>query len=484
VEIYYYLKKLSDINPAVVITPNDQKEGDDENNTTESLRQIGNFFAAEIDPLYRNNYSLYEETITSQFTDPEGEIDLLIVKDKLLTGFDAPVAAVLYVDKKMQDHTLLQAIARVNRVFFNKEFGLIVDYYGVFKQLHSALDLYSDELSGMNVFNPEDIRSSIISLEEEKTEIEAKHQSLLALFPGINKNEKRPNVWYESLKKDDVRKNFYTALESFGKRVDFLFTSYQLFNFLGKKQAEQYKKDYNFFKKLKDGVSLRYNERVSFNNYEDGIRQLLDAYVKADDPKILIDPLDILNKNKMKEQLSILGSKEARADAIKTRQIAELETKKHEDPILYMTFMDKINKTIDMYLHERDEESYLANMETLAEDYREGRSMVEYPDAITDDSDAKAFYGSILSGIDSQNELEKKDIRNNKDIAFLALKVKDVIKANAKRDWRENVVVHRNIKAKLDDLLFNYIEQNNFQWEERTIDLIIERILLTALKRF
>jgi type I restriction enzyme R subunit len=485
VEIYYFLKKLSGINPAVIITPNDQNEGEDENNTTESLRQIGRFFAAEIDPLYRADYAHYEDTVTAQFIDPDGVIDLLIVKDKLLTGFDAPVAAVLYVDKKMQDHTLLQAIARVNRVYPNKEFGLIVDYYGVFKQLNSALDLYGDEQSGMSGFNSDDIKYSIISLGEEKAEIEIKHRAIWEIFAAINKNEKRPNVWHDCLKDDNARKKFYGALESFGKRLDFLFTSYELFKAVGKKQAELYKQDYLFFKKLKDSVSLRFNERILFSDYEDGIRQLLDTYVKADDPKILIDPLDILNKNKMIEQLSILGSKEARADAIKTRQIAELQTKRYEDPILYMTFMDRINKTLEIYLHDRDEESYLAQMENLAEDYREGRSFVEYPESIMDDSDAKAFYGSVLSVVDFQNtdgDLKLNEIECS--LAQMAVEVKSVIKENAKRDWRENVMVHRNIKSKLDDLLFNYIEQNNIQWEEETIDFIIEKIMLTALKRF
>ena len=484
VEIYYCLKKLTGISPAVIITPNDQKEGDDENNTTESLQQISRFFAAEVDPLYRNNYSHYEDTVTAQFIDPDGEIDLLIVKDKLLTGFDAPVAAVLYVDKKMQDHTLLQAIARVNRVYPNKEFGLVVDYYGVFKQLNSALDLYGDEQSGMSEFDPNDIRFSIISPEEQKAEIESRHRALWEIFSGINRNERRPNVWHEYLREDIARKNFYGALKSYGKHVDFLFTSFQLFTAVGKKQAEQYRQDYLFFKKLKDGVTLRFNERVLFSDYEDGIRQLLDTYVKADDPKILIDPLDILNKKKMQEQLSILGSKEARADAIKTRQIAELETKRYEDPILYNTFMDKINKTLEMYLHDRDEEAYLAQMESLSEDYREGRSFTEYPELIMDDSDAKAFYGSILSVVDSNVFGKYKFDEKENSLANLTLGIKDVIKENAKRDWRENIMVHRNIKSKLDDLLFNYIEQNDLQWKEETIDLIIEKIMLTALKRF
>ncbi|MCS4470119.1 HsdR family type I site-specific deoxyribonuclease [Clostridium botulinum] len=89
VDIYYKLKLLGGITPAVLITPNTQKEGDDENNTPENNKKIQQFFKKEVDPLYKNNYEGYEDYVTNSFVDPEGDIDLLIVKDKLLTGFDA-----------------------------------------------------------------------------------------------------------------------------------------------------------------------------------------------------------------------------------------------------------------------------------------------------------------------------------------------------------------------------------------------------------
>ena len=84
-------------------------------------------------------------------------INILIVKDKLLTGFDAPVAGVLYIDKPMQEHNLLQAIARVNRVYKGKDFGLIVDYWGVFSKLNKAIDMYNDAESKFNEYDNEDI---------------------------------------------------------------------------------------------------------------------------------------------------------------------------------------------------------------------------------------------------------------------------------------------------------------------------------------
>jgi type I restriction enzyme R subunit len=481
IDVYYNLKNLSGIKPAVIITPNNQYEGDDDTRTTESLKKIAQFFFDVIDPLYKNNYDRYEEAMTSQFIDPEGEIDLLIVKDKLLAGFDAPIAGVLYVDKSMQDHTLLQAIARANRVHEDKEFGLIIDYYGIFKKLNSAMDLYSDKDSGLNLFNPEDIKSSILSPEEEKADIEEKHQALWDLFAGIDKKP-GSEVWQVWLKDDGLRKTFYTLLASFGKRLDFLFMNYDLYQSIEKKKIERYKADFAFFRKLKAGVSLRYNDSVKFSDYEDGIKHLLDTYVDASDAKILIEPLDIENKKRMQEQLSMLGSKEAKADAIRSRQVEVLESSRHDDPISFLTFMDKIKKTLAEYAHDRDEEAYYSSMETMTEEYRDGRSFVEYPEIIADDSDAKAFYGAILSGI-KEKIGEIPDV-SDESLAKLALSSKKIIMELAKRDWRENFVAHRNIRAKLDDLIFDYIEDRKLSWELTVVDLIIEKIMLTALKRF
>ena len=480
VELYYKLRGLGGITPAVVITPNTAKEGDDEQNTPQTLKTIADFFRKEVDPLYKNNYEAYEESVTGEFTDPEGDIELLIVKDKLLTGFDAPVAAVLYVDKKLQDHTLLQAIARVNRVFDNKDFGLIVDYIGIFKKLNSALDLYSDDQSGMNTFDKADIQNAISAVSEEKNKLETAHSNLWKIFEGISKNETNANVWQEKLREYNTRKDFYEKLSAFAKLVDFMFSSYELFEAVGDKKAEEYRKDYLFFKKLKDSVSLRFNDSVDFSKYEDGIRQLLNTYVNAEDAKIVIEPLDILNKDKMEEQLARLGSNEAKAEAIQTRQVEVLESYRYEDPIRYMTFMERINKTIQDYMAERDSEKYLSSMERMAEDYRTGRSSVKYPEIIMDDGDAKSFYGAVCSGIKkATGESNNGDIES---LGKLALDIKTVVSSNAKRDWRDNVIVHRNMKKELDDLLFDYLEDNELDWSLDTIDIIIDEILMVAKK--
>lgn len=480
VEMFYKLRDLGGINPAVVITTNNAKEGDDEQKTPQTLKAIADFFSKEVDPLFKNNYEAYEDSVTGAFIDPEGDVDLLIVKDKLLTGFDAPVAAVLYVDKKLQDHTLLQAIARVNRVYDNKDFGLIVDYIGIFKKLNSALDLYNDEQSGMNCFEQSEIKNAISAVLEEKNKLEKAHEELWEIFDGISKDETIANVWQERLREYNIRKDFYEKLSVFAKLVDFMFSSYELFETVGKKNAEEYRKDYLFFKKLKDSVSLRFNDRVNFSKYEDGIRHLLNTYVNAEDAKIVIEPLDILNKDKMEEQLARLGSNEAKAEAIHTRQIEVLESRRYEDPIRYMTFMERINKTIQDYMAERDSEKYLTSMEKMAEDYRAGRSSVNYPEIIVDDGDAKSFFGAVCSGIKKSTGITENF--ETEEIGQLALDIKKIISINAKRDWRDNIIVHRNIKKELDDLLFDYVDETGTNWSLDTIDIIIDEILMVAKK--
>lgn len=480
VQMFYKLRDLGGVTPAVIVTPNSAKEGDDEENTPQAHKIIGDFFKKEVDPLYKNNYDAYEDSVTGEFVSPEGDIDLLIVKDKLLTGFDAPIAAVLYVDKKLQDHTLLQAIARVNRVYEGKDFGLIVDYIGIFKKLNTALDLYSDERSGMSSFESADIENAIFAVSDEKTKLDESHKDLWKIFDGIRRNETSADVWQERLREFSIRKDFYEKLSSFAKLVDFMFSSYELYQAVGDKKAEEYRRDYLFFKKLKDSASLRFNDSVDFSKYEDGICRLLNTYVNADDVKTVIEPLDISNKAKMEEQLARLGSNEAKAEAIQTRQVEVLESHKYDDPIQYMTFMERINKTIQDYLAERDSEKYLTSMERMAEDYRAGRNAASYPEVIMDDGDAKAFYGAVCSGIKkSLGEVKGYD---EESLGNLALSIKNVVASNAKRDWRDNVIVHRNIKKELDDLLFDYMDEHKLSWSLDTLDIVIDEILMVAKK--
>lgn len=182
VEMYEVLKGVSGINPRVVITFGDKREGDDDESTDDAIKKIKAYHQKMVKPLFGDNDEKYDDHVCGDFKNPEGEINILIVKDKLLTGFDAPVAGVLYLDKSIQQHSLLQAIARVNRVYKGKDFGLIVDYWGVFGKLNKAIDMYEDAESGMNGFDKADIDGAIFGPVDEKNKLAEAYANLIAMF--------------------------------------------------------------------------------------------------------------------------------------------------------------------------------------------------------------------------------------------------------------------------------------------------------------
>src|SRR4029077_2993003 len=136
---------------AVVISPPDTREGHEDVDESE-LPEVQQWWKDNVG----NDAEGYERRVIEDFSTPE-KPDLLIVVDKLLTGFDEPRNAVLYIDKPLKEHGLLQAIARVNRLFEGKDFGYIVDYRGVLGELNEALETYN----ALEGFDSEDVIGTI-----------------------------------------------------------------------------------------------------------------------------------------------------------------------------------------------------------------------------------------------------------------------------------------------------------------------------------
>ena len=153
-----YLKcfeQFGDLNCAVVISPPDMRESvDDIDEGTDNM--VIEYWEKMMKQY--GDADTYEEAMKNKFCD--GEIDILIVCSKLLTGFDAPVCQVLYIDKELKEHGLLQAIARTNRLHDGKEYGLIVDYRGLIQKLDAAMDMYSG--AGLENFEGRDLRGVVI----------------------------------------------------------------------------------------------------------------------------------------------------------------------------------------------------------------------------------------------------------------------------------------------------------------------------------
>ena len=485
VEMYEVLKGMPGINPRVVITFGDKREGDDDETTLNALKEIKNYHNKMVKPLFGDNDEKYDEHVCEDFKNPEGEINMLIVKDKLLTGFDAPVAGVLYLDKSIQQHSLLQAIARVNRVYKGKDFGLIVDYWGVFGKLNSAIDMYNDAESGMNEFDKSDIDGAIFGPVDEKNKLASAYENLTSLFVSV-KDSKSSDDWQKALADEKVRRDFYNRLKEFANLLNLALSNRDVFVEVGFDLIEKYRSEYLFYKKLKDSVMRRYDDEVDLSKYEQGIKNLIDTFVNATEIVNVVKPVSIGDEKAMKKLLESMDSNESRADAIKTRIESKLKQIRYEDPLLFEEFSHKIKKTIEQYNETRDADSYYANMEIMADDFRNGIMSQDYPSQISNDSDAKAFYGAVITKIKSYNNMQVTP-EMEEIIASYSFKIKDVVSKNAKRDWKHNEVVHKAIHRGLDDCLFDLFDEMGITIDKSNIDLldlIIDETMKVAVARY
>ena len=494
VQMYNYINTYSNglIKPAVCISFTMQEVSDgnpDDSSTPEQQRIIAEYRKRVVEPFFGNNDEKYDESITERFKNPEDELNLLIVKDKLLTGFDAPIAGVLYLDKSVREHGLLQTIARVNRVYSNKDFGLIVDYWGNFDKLNEAIELYDDAEYKLNNFDRSDFTDSILSLDSGKIELDKTHKNLLDFFEEIPQSKRESsNEWQLFLKEQEKRTRFYELLSEFKRNFEFSVVNYQLFKIIGLEKIEEYKKDLLFFSKLMKSVINRYeSDNLEFKFSEDSLMNILKNFVNVDGIYQTSSPVVITNEIEMEKLIDEYDTNDAKADVIKTKAESKLKQIRYDDPLLFEEFSTKIKKTLAEYEAQRDGEKYLSDMKRIADDLKTGLTSKSYPNTIKDDQEAKAFYGSIANII--KNDFERElTLEEEEIIANCSIEIKGVIEETTKRDWKYNVIVHKELQRKLDNPLFNMFEVLSFDTNSEKaiemIDLCIDSILKYAVSRY
>ena len=487
VEMYNLLSSMPGdiVNPRVVITFGDKREGDDDDSRPEALKKIADYHEKRVKPLFGDNDEKYTETVCDDFKNPEGDINMLIVKDMLLTGFDAPVAGVLYVDKSLKEHNLLQAIARVNRIYKGKDFGLVVDYWGIFSNLRSAIDLYDDAESEMNQYDVNDIDSAILGPIDEKNKLKTAYTKLVTMFDGLSDSSSSDD-WQMRLADEIKRSEFYEKLKTFANLLNLALCNRAIFVEVGTDKIESYKKSYLFFNKLRRSVIERFDNTIDASKYEYGIRKLINTFVNATEIQIKVEPVFIGDEKALERLLKSNDSSNVKADKIKTRIESELKQIRYDDPLLFEEFSTKIKKTLAEYDLSRDGDKYLQNMLNLADDFKNGRLTRDYPTSIASDSDAKAFYGAVVTILREKRSFDI-SIEIEELIANLSQKIKLVIADNAKRDWKHNEVVHKQMHRALDDCLFDMFEQIGVTIDNTNInvlDLIIDEIMKVAVARY
>lgn len=471
---YYniFREEFPELEVAVVISPPDMREG--EGSIDEDTNDIVKKFYINALSNYKNEEE-YEETIKSKFIN--GDIDILIVVDKLLTGFDAPKASTLYLDKQIKEHNLLQAIARVNRLCDGKDYGYIVDYRGLLGELDKALTMYQE--AGLEEFNEEDIKSSVYYIDTEINNMFEAYEKLKEIFKDIkNKNDLEE---YEVLLEDEkIRKDFYDKLCKFGSMLGIILPSDQAYYKVGKEKISELRKALAFYQKLRATVKLRYSETIDHKEYEAKMQKLLDNYVVAKEMMRITEPVDITDAENFDKELEKMGTDRGKADAIRTRLARTISEKSKEDPAYYKKFSTRIEETIEAYRNRRITDSeYLQKMQDIKEDFRKGNSGISYPTNITTEN-SRAFYGVIYDKLIPR----MKENANIEEIGEIALTIQREIESKIKRDWHYNTDIHNEIAQAIDDTIFMYATRKNINLDLEELDKLIEEIINIALMKY
>lgn len=466
-------EEFGDLTTAVVISAPDMREGATEvDESTDDL--VVSFWNKMMDQY--GNADDYEEAVKNKFID--GEIDILIVCSKLLTGFDAPRTQVLYIDKELKDHSLLQAIARTNRLFEGKDFGLIVDYRGLINKLDSAMEVYSG--AGLEQFDSADIKGVIVDVMACVGRLREAHSHLCDIFATIKNKEDTEEI-EQFLADDEIRGKFYDALCVFGRALNSVLNSEKAYAAFEKWEIAKYQSAFIFYSKVRRSVKIRYADVIDNREYEKQMQNLLDTHMSVVGIKQITNPVDILNKEELEKELEELGSLRSKADAITSHMTKSIKTHRDENPAYYDSFSKRIKEALEEYKNRViSEAEYLDKMKAIMADYRKGTTNITYPEKIKGNVHAQAFYGVITAILDDEI-----DINGNIDIiSDISLEVTTIIQNHDMVDWQTNKEIHNKIAQDIDDMFYRLEKENGFVIDFDTIDKIIENVITVALRRF
>jgi type I restriction enzyme, R subunit len=256
----------------------------------------------------------------------EHPLTFLIVKDMLLTGFDAPLAQVMYIDRSLKDHTLMQAIARVNRNYEGKQAGFVVDYYGLSDYLTDALDKFSSD----------DVEGTYHTLKDEIPKLKATHTRVANIFSGLKGHDIDDYVLL--LKDDDLRQQFELAYRRFAKQMDVV---------LPDPAGRPFIPDLKLWGKVQNAARNRYRDPgLNIADAGEKVRRLVDEHIISTgvDPKI--PPVDLMAAN-FRESVAQIKSPESRASEIESAIKHHITVNLEEDPEYYKSLSLRLRDIIE-----------------------------------------------------------------------------------------------------------------------------------------
>jgi type I restriction enzyme R subunit len=446
-----YLDEIGIVSSAVLISSMDEREGED-SAYEKSTEKENQFWKKMMDE--HGNAKSYEKNIINRFKNQK-DPEIIIVVDKLLTGFDEPKNTVLYLTRNLQGHKLLQAIARVNRLYPDKEFGYIIDYYGVIENLGDALQVYSS----FDEFDKEDLTGTLTNINEEVSKLPQKHAEVWDIFKTVA-NKRDAEAYQLILKDEAVRVVFYDKLASFAKCLKMALSSIQFHKEVDEKAISRYKEDLAMFLKLRLAVVERYSDEVDYKQYEGQIQKLIDTHITTEKIETITQLVNIFDRDKFQEELEHTTGKAAKADKIASRTSKHITEKMDEDPAFYKKFSQLLKETIADYEAKRiSEAQYLTKVQDIMDNVLT-RTDNEVPDSLVGKEEAKAFYGiskELLSD-KIQDEIILKEVS-----VETALNIDELIRKSALDngkpviDWQSKSNITGKLLIEIGDYLIDEV---------------------------
>jgi type I restriction enzyme R subunit len=460
------------VSSEVLISAPDDREGDDDIHS-ENSDAVVRFWRATVGPngRYRDEAE-YNKLLVQKFKHGD-EPDIIIVVDKLLTGFDAPRNVVLYLTRRLKEHTLLQAIARVNRVAEGKDYGYVIDYAGVLHGLSEALDLYGS-LAG---FDASDLDGTLVDISAETARLPQMHSDLWAVFASVH--NRRDQEEYERLLADDARRDdFYRALMAYARMMAVALGSVQFMERTPELQVAKYRNDLKFFEALRRSVRRRYAEVVDFSEYEPKIQRLLDRHVGTGEVETITPLVDIFDREAFARELDRAGTQASKADLIANRTIKTIRERMDEDPAFYHRFSELLERAIAEWRAQRiSDADYLQRVREVSEKVVQ-RPTDDVPVAVRYDRMATAFYGLVRERLADYGADASKTAAVSTQVAVA---IRGIIDKGARlvNIW-ENVDAQNRMKTEIEDVLFDIRKDDDITLTLDDMDALLEGVMNVA----
>jgi len=448
----------------LVISPPDTREGSGD---------VGYMNVSDIEQFWKDmmaqygSETKYNDGVRDQFEDPD-ELDIVIVVDKWLVGFDEPRNKVLYVDKPLKEHSLLQAIARVNRLFDGKDFGYIIDYRGVLGELNEAMETYN----ALEGYDEEDVAGTITDVAAIVALLPQHHQQLVDVFKTVNTQDNE--ALEQFLEPQDIRDHFYEMLNQYAKTLKVALGSEIFYENTPDAQIKRYQRDLKTYHNLRQSVKQRYAEVVDYKDYEEKVRKVMDSYIGVTGVTTLTQLVNIFDQQAFDEEVARVEGVTAKADTILYRLKRTITERMDTDPAFYQKFSQMIDDTIRAFREGRITElEFLEETNQILNTFRKGYHDGT-PENLRDNPEASAYHGQMETILTEANI----DTDTGK-LVDVAVEIEAEIRGRKIRDWHRNNAIKNQMLNAVEDALYDA----GLDLDGRIIGILAEKIIDIAVKR-